>query len=81
MASSNRRGRDRGKSLLNNRAETLQLPRGNIGMITPCVQWCINELYATRVCFAERTDINPMIKCLILNIFSYSLNIQIKRCD
>jgi len=46
-------GVDRGKSLLNNRAETLQLPRGNIGMITPCVQRCINELHATRVCLSN----------------------------
>ena len=54
MVSSNRRARaDRGKSLLNNRAETLQLPRGNIGMITPCIQWCINELHATRVCLSN----------------------------
>lgn len=46
-------GVDRGKSLLNNRAETLQLPMGNIGMITPCVQRCINELHATRVCLSN----------------------------
>jgi len=54
MASSNRRaGADWGKSLLNNRAETLQLPRGNIGMITPCIQRCINELHATRICLSN----------------------------
>lgn len=49
-------GADRGKSLLNNRAETLQLPRGR--MITPCVQRYINELRATRVClFVGQTRI------------------------